>query len=111
MTGVLPAPHPGLEGGPILLDYNATTPFPGRVHVNGHPSHRLPNTVNLSITGVDGAHLLAAVPDVAASTGSACHTDPRQPSPALSAATRYHARPTRADAVTGAGGRGPGRPA
>jgi cysteine desulfurase len=41
--------------------------------VNGHPQHRLPNTLNVSIMGTVGADLLAATPQIAASTGSACH--------------------------------------
>ena len=41
--------------------------------LNGHPAERLPNTLNLSFPGVAGWQLLAAVPEIAASTGSACH--------------------------------------
>ncbi len=47
--------------------------LPGRVHIHGHPTHRLPNTLNLHIDGTVGHALLAATPDIAASTGSACH--------------------------------------
>ncbi len=44
--------------------------------LNGHPEHRLPNTLNLSFPGVEGRDLLArATADVAASVGSACHED------------------------------------
>lgn len=43
--------------------------------LNGHPQHRLPNTLNLSFPGVDGRALLAAAPSIAASVGSACHSD------------------------------------
>jgi cysteine desulfurase len=57
----------------------------GRVQVNGHLDRRLPNTLNLSITGVPGDALLAAVPELAASTGSACHAGTTDPSPVLSA--------------------------
>jgi len=59
--------------------------LPGRVHVNGHPSRRLPHTLNLRIDGVAGDTLLAAVPEIAASTGSACHTGDPTPSPVLEA--------------------------
>jgi cysteine desulfurase len=45
----------------------------GDVELNGHPSERLPNTLNVSFRGVVGADLLARTPEVAASTGSACH--------------------------------------
>ncbi len=42
--------------------------------LNGHAEARLPNTLNVSFPGVSGHELLqAAVQDVAASTGSACH--------------------------------------
>ncbi len=43
------------------------------VVLNGHPTERIPNTVNVSFLGVSGRELLERVPDVAASTGSACH--------------------------------------
>lgn len=55
-----------------------------RVTLNGHPSQRLPNTLNISIAGTVGAQLLAATPQIAASTGSACH-DGTTGSPVLSA--------------------------
>lgn len=59
--------------------------LPGRVQLNGHPTERLPTTANLAITGVTGEALLAASPEVAASTGSACHAGVAKPSPVLSA--------------------------
>jgi len=40
---------------------------------NGHPVKRLPNTLNVRFPEVSGNALLAACPDIAASTGSACH--------------------------------------
>ncbi len=43
------------------------------VLLNGHPTERLPNTLNVSFTGVIGAELLENAPELAASTGSACH--------------------------------------
>jgi cysteine desulfurase len=43
------------------------------VVLNGHPSERLPNSLNLRFPGVSGSALLALAPEVAASTGSACH--------------------------------------
>ncbi len=55
-----------------------------RLVLNGHPHHRLPNTLNVSIAGTVGAQLLAATPGVAASTGSACH-DGSTSSPVLAA--------------------------
>ncbi|RLB82773.1 MAG: cysteine desulfurase NifS [Deltaproteobacteria bacterium] len=41
--------------------------------LNGHPDARLPNTLNVSLPGVDGATLLDAIPEICASTGAACH--------------------------------------
>jgi cysteine desulfurase len=43
------------------------------VVLNGHRSERLPNTLNVRFPGVSGTALLAAAPELAASTGSACH--------------------------------------
>jgi cysteine desulfurase len=43
------------------------------VVLNGHLTERLPNTLNVSFTGVIGAELLEHTHEIAASTGSACH--------------------------------------
>ena len=43
------------------------------VELNGHPTERLPNTLNVSFSGVVGAELLEQIPEIAASTGAACH--------------------------------------
>ncbi|MFB7172283.1 cysteine desulfurase family protein [Streptomyces sp. NPDC056254] len=59
--------------------------LPGRVHLNGPAEPRLPNTLNVSIDGVRGHELLTAIPEIAASTGSACHSGAHTPSPVLSA--------------------------
>jgi cysteine desulfurase len=53
--------------------------------LNGHPDKRLPNTLNVSILGHIGSELLAMVPGVAASTGSACHEGKIARSPVLCA--------------------------
>lgn len=45
----------------------------GEVLLNGHLTERLPNTLNVSFAGVVGAELLSRTPEIAASTGSACH--------------------------------------
>jgi cysteine desulfurase len=45
------------------------------VRVNGHPTSRLPNTLSLSIAGLEANRLLEAMADVAASSGAACHAD------------------------------------
>ena len=57
----------------------------GEVDLNGHPGHRLPNTLNVSIPGVNGADLLASLPGICASTGAACHDRSIKVSPVLSA--------------------------
>lgn len=46
--------------------------IPG-VELNGHETERLPNTLNVRFPGVRGSVVLAQAPEVAASTGSACH--------------------------------------
>lgn len=43
------------------------------IQLNGHPTERLPNTLNVSFPGARGSAVLAAAPEIAASTGSACH--------------------------------------
>ncbi|MFL5706118.1 MAG: cysteine desulfurase family protein [Ktedonobacteraceae bacterium] len=59
--------------------------LPGSVHLNGHESERLPNTLNVSIDGVIGEEVLAAIPEIASSTGSACHEGSTDPSAVLTA--------------------------
>ncbi|MFF8191343.1 cysteine desulfurase family protein [Streptomyces bobili] len=59
--------------------------LPGRVHLNGPETGRLPNTLNVSLDGTLGHELLAAAPGLAASTGSACHSGTHTPSPVLTA--------------------------
>jgi cysteine desulfurase len=41
----------------------------------------LPQTLNVSVAGAAGHAILAACPQVAASTGSACHSQTHSPSP------------------------------
>ncbi|MCZ6653708.1 MAG: cysteine desulfurase family protein [Planctomycetota bacterium] len=59
--------------------------FLGEVVLNGHPEHRLPNTVNVSFLGHSGQDVLARLDGVAASTGSACHAGHTSPSATLAA--------------------------
>lgn len=59
--------------------------IPG-IKLNGHPSKRLPNTLNISFPGIMGSILLEKLKnEVAASTGSACHEGMHTPSPVLKA--------------------------
>ena len=53
--------------------------------LNGHPTHRLPNTLNVSFVGRIGAEILERLDGVAASTGSACHSGRIELSPVLKA--------------------------
>ncbi len=46
--------------------------FPALV-LNGPKNDRLPNTLNVSFPGLSGAEILSALPELAASTGAACH--------------------------------------
>lgn len=60
--------------------------------LNGPERERLPNTINISAPGVRGADWLARTPEIAASTGSACHEGVDAPSAVLTAMGIDHAR-------------------
>jgi cysteine desulfurase len=47
----------------------------GGVSLNGHPEQRIPGGIHVTIEGVDSKGLIASVPQVAFSDGSACETD------------------------------------
>ena len=49
-------PHPGSARSPLE---RATDRFGDRVVLNGHPEHRLPNTLNVTFIGMVGADVLA----------------------------------------------------
>lgn len=53
--------------------------------LTGHPTLRLPNTLNVLFPGVSGRAVLEACPQVMASTGSACHADREEASAILRA--------------------------
>jgi cysteine desulfurase len=56
------------------------------VHLNGHPTQRLPGNLNISVEGVDGAALLLGLqPVMAVSSGSACSSATTAPSHVLTA--------------------------
>jgi cysteine desulfurase len=59
--------------------------FGNQIALNGHPEQRLPNTLNVSFVGRVGADILARIPELAASTGSACHSGQMTLSPVLKA--------------------------
>jgi cysteine desulfurase len=56
-----------------------------KIVLNGHPDLRLPNTLNINFLGHVGAEFLQKVPEIAASTGSACHEGSITQSPVLCA--------------------------
>jgi len=53
------------------------------VRITGEDAPRLPNTLHVRFPGLTGNDLLAAAPEVAASTGSACHAGVSEPSGVL----------------------------
>jgi cysteine desulfurase len=59
--------------------------FGENVILNGHPVHRLPNTLNVSFVGKAGGEILSRLDGVAASTGAACHSGSVELSPVLKA--------------------------
>lgn len=59
--------------------------FGEAIHVNGDYENSLPNTLNISFVGRVGADVLAGVPQINASTGSACHSGSKTISPVLAA--------------------------
>jgi cysteine desulfurase len=59
--------------------------FGDRIALNGHPTERLPNTLNVSFIGRAGSEILGRMENVAASTGSACHSSSVELSPVLKA--------------------------
>ncbi|KIL34257.1 cysteine desulfurase [Cohnella kolymensis] len=59
--------------------------FQDAVSLNGHPVNRLPNTFNINFHGYSGQEILGRMPEIAASTGSACHSGQTTLSPVLAA--------------------------
>jgi cysteine desulfurase len=69
-----------------LTDYfwrHLKAEFGEMVVLNGHPEERLPNTLNVSFVKRIGQDLLDKIPQLAASTGSACHAGSIELSPVL----------------------------
>jgi len=63
-----------------------------QVKLNGHPTQRLPNNVNISIAHVEGEGMLLSLDmlGIACSTGSACSSASLAPSPVLMAIGLSH---------------------
>lgn len=69
-----------------LLYNNLKESIPN-LKLNGHPEHRLPNTLNISFPNIEANILLNELENkgIAASAGAACHTDSIDVSPVLTA--------------------------
>lgn len=55
------------------------------MHINGHPTRRLPGNMNISFGYVEGEALLMGINDVCVSSGSACTSASVEPSFVLKA--------------------------
>jgi cysteine desulfurase len=56
-----------------------------KVHLNGHPEKKLPNTWSISFEGHDSVEVMEVLDGVAVSPGAACHGDSVTPSHVLTA--------------------------
>ncbi len=54
-----------------------------KVHLNGHPEKKLPNTWNISFEGFDSIAVMEALTGIAVSPGAACHGSTVNPSHVL----------------------------
>ena len=50
------------------------------ITMNGHPEHRLPNTLNVSFLYVEGESMMMGMSEIAVSSGSACTSASLEPS-------------------------------
>ena len=56
-----------------------------RIHLNGHPTQRIPGNLNLSFEFVESQSILSGLNEIALSSGSACNSDSIEPSYVLCA--------------------------
>ncbi len=68
--------------------YQGITSQLDECYVNGHPSQRLPHSLNLSFSYVEGESMLMGLNDIALSSGSACTSATLEPSYVLKAIGR-----------------------
>lgn len=88
----LPQTADTMRGLRDTLEARLNAAIPGLL-VNGHPTERLPNTLNVSLPEINAAALLGAIrTQVACSTGSACHAGHAAPSAVLLAMGRTPAQ-------------------
>lgn len=83
-ANILPSEQPRLTALSASLLAMLKRDVPGLM-LTGHPTQRLPNTLNVLFPGVSGRRLLEMCPQVLASNGSACHADSEDPSAILTA--------------------------
>jgi len=78
--------------------------LPGTV-LNGHPSDRLPNNINISIPGIEGeaAVIYLDARGIQCSTGSACSAVSLEPSHVIAALAPLEARPDRVGTAVACG--------
>ena len=57
----------------------------GEIHLNGHPTQRLPHNLNVSLPGIESKALIVKLKGVALSTGSACTSAKVEPSHVIEA--------------------------
>jgi cysteine desulfurase len=57
--------------------------FGDKIKLNGHPTKKLPNTLNISFLGCNSIEIIEKLKDVAVSAGSACHSGLTTISPVL----------------------------
>ncbi len=70
------------------LWHHLSTHIPN-IHLNGHPTQRLPNNLNISIEGINGTELLSKLQSkIALSSGSACSSANPTPSYVIKALGR-----------------------
>ena len=69
--------------------------------LNGHPTQRLPNNINISILDAEGESIVLYLDEagIACSTGSACTSESLEPSHVILAIDKPHALRARSDEI------------